>query len=331
MLNKRDFLGALTGAIAAPLVGIKDALAQTTNISLRLDWTFYGTHAPFFLASDTGLYRAEGLTVAIGEGSGSGNTARLVSQGNDQLGFFDFGTMVKGVGGGMPLQAIFGVHQKSPMIILSMADAPIKSPKELEGKVIAMAASESTAQMFPVLLAAAGVDASKVSVVAPAAGAKNALLMQRRADAITAVSYFQVPTMEAQGVKIYTFNYADFGVSALEGGIAANAKWLSANPEVAKKFIRATQKAFDLARANPAAAIDAAIRMRPELARTRETNLRQLQLSLDSMATPNTKGLPTGKMSEKDWTAMVEQLKSSKQIPELIPINRLFTNEFIPG
>jgi NitT/TauT family transport system substrate-binding protein len=331
MLSKRDFLGAVVGAAASPLIYIKTSSAQITNISLRLDWTFYGTHAFFYLASDAGLYRAEGLGVTIGEGSGSGNTARLLAQGQDQLAFLDFGTMVKAVGGGMPLKAIFGVHQKSPMVIISLADSPVRSPKELEGKVIAMAPAESTAQMFPVLLSTAGVDASKVSIMAPAAGAKNALLIQRRADAITGVSYFQLPTMEAQGIKTYSFSYADFGVSALEGGIAANTSWLSANPDVAKKFLRATQKAIDLTKANPISAIDAAIRMRPELARSREILLRQLQLSLETMTTLNTKGLPTGRMSEKDWTTMVDQLAASKQIPEPISVNRLFTNEFIPG
>jgi NitT/TauT family transport system substrate-binding protein len=331
MFTKRDFLGAVAGVVAAPLVHVRQASAQTTTINLRLDWTFYGTHAPFFLASETGLYRAEGLNVVIGEGSGSGTTARLLAQGQDQIAFLDFGTMVKGIGGGMPIKAIFGVHQRSPMIIISMADAPVRSPKELEGKVIAMAPAESTAQMFPVLLSASGADASKISVLSPAVGAKTALLLQRRADAITGVNYFQIPAMEAQGAKLFSFYYADFGVSALEGGIAANVSWLAANPDTARKFIRATQKAFDMAKANPAGAIDAAIKMRPELARNRDVAIRQLQLSIEAMSTPGTKGFPTGRMSDADWTKMVEQLVASKQIPDSIPLSRLFTNEFVPG
>lgn len=331
MLTKRDFLGATAGAFAAPLIYVRPVSAQTTAISLRLDWTFYGTHAPFFLASENGLYRAEGLSVTIGEGSGSGNTARLLAQGQDQIAFLDFGTMVKGIGGGMPIKAIFGVHQRSPMIIISMADAPVRSPKELEGKVIAMAPAESTAQMFPVLLSASGADASKISVLSPAVGAKTALLLQRRADAITGVNYFQIPVMEAQGAKLFSFSYADFGVSALEGGIAANANWLAANPDSARRFIRATQKAFDLAKANPSEAINAAIKARPELARNREVSLRQLQLSIEAMSTQSTKGFATGKMSDVDWSKMVEQLVLSKQIPQSIILNRLFTNDFVPG
>ena len=59
--------------------------------------------------------------------------------------------------------------------------------------------------------------------------------------------------------------------------------------------------------------------------------IRQLQISMASVATPNTTGMPLGKMSERDWQTMVDQLVKSKQIPETIPIEKLFSNEHVPG
>lgn len=320
---------AIAGVTA--ILGAAGTADAQTKMSLRLDWSLYGTHAAFYLGVESGLYRAEGVDLTIAEGSGSGTTARLLSQATDPVAFVDFGTMAKGVGSGMPIKAIMGVHQRSPMMIVSHADAPIKSPKELEGKVIAMAPAESTAQMFPVLLSASGVDATKVSVLAPAAGAKTALFLQKRVEAITGVTYFHLPSFERDKVPVVYFTYADFGVSALEGGIAANSDWLVANPDLAKRFVKATQAAFIAAKANPAAAIDALIKMRPEQARNRDTLVRQLQVSMESVSTPNTAGMPFGRMSEKDWQLMMEQLLSSKQIPAAIPVERLFTNEFVPG
>jgi NitT/TauT family transport system substrate-binding protein len=242
----------------------------------------------------------------------------------------DYGTMTKGVAVGMPLKAIFGVHQRSPMIIISHADTPVRSPKELEGKVIAFAPAESTAQMFPVLMATSGADPSKISVLSPAVGAKAALFLQRRVDAITASSYFHVPQLESQGAKLHYFGYSDFGVTALEGGVVANSDWLAKNRDLAMRFGRATAKAWQAARAEPAVAVDAAVRLRPELAKTRDTHVRQLQMSLENIATPNTKGLPFGRMSEKDWQTMVQQLVQSKQLTEAITVDGLFTNEFVP-
>ena len=327
---KRNWIALAAGAAALVLAGSGSAQAQT-KLNLRLDYSLYGTHAAFYLGVEKGLYKAEGIELTIAEGSGSGTTARLLAQGTDPVAFLDFGTMAKGVGAGMPIKAILGVHQRSPMMILSHADAPVKTPKELEGKVIAMSPAESTAQMFPVLLAAAGIDPNKINVLAPATGAKTALFLQKRVDAITGVTYFHLPPMERDKVAVHYFTYGDHGVTALEGGVAANGEWLSANPDLAKRFVKATQAAFLQAKADPAAAVDALIKARPEQGRNRDILVRQLQVSMEAVATPNTTGMPFGRMSEKDWQTMVDQLLSSKQIPSAIPIERLFSNDYVPN
>jgi len=326
-LNRRILMAVASAAILFSTMGPAQAQAK---LNLRLDWSIYGTHAAFYLGIEKGLYKAEGIDLSIGEGSGSVTTARLLAQGTEPIAFLDFGTMAKGVGTGMMIKAIFGVHQRSPMMILSHADAPIKTPKDLEGKVIAMAPAESTAQMFPVLLLAAGVDPGKVSVMSPATGAKTALFLQRRVDAITGVTYFHLPMMERDKVAVQYFTYGDNGVTALEGGVAANTQWLSANPDLARRFVKATQAAFLLAKADPSAAVDAVIKQRPEQARNRDSLIRQMQISMESIATPNTAGMAFGRMSEKDWQLMVDQLVSSKQIPGTIAVDKLFTNEFLP-
>ncbi|MCO5089952.1 ABC transporter substrate-binding protein [Bosea sp. (in: a-proteobacteria)] len=322
--------GLLKAAIAATAAIAMSAAAHAQDkLSFRLDYSLYGTHAPFFLGIDRGYYKAEGIDLQLGEGSGSSNTAKLIAQGTDPIGFLDYGTMVKGIASGMPLKGVFGVHQRSPMVIISHADAPIKTPKDLAGKVLAMSQAESTAQMFPVLAAVGGLDPAQVNVISPAVGAKTALFLQKRADAITGTAYFHIPPLEAQGAKISYFYYADFGVSAQEGGIAVNTDWLKTNADLARRFIRATGKAFAAAKAEPAAAVDALVKQRPDLVRNRDLLLSQLKLSMEATSTPNTQGMPFGKMSEKDWQAMVDQLVESKQISAKLPLDKLYTNEFI--
>ena len=327
-------MNSLLKSLAAAIVGVVAAASPAsaqTPLNLRLDWSVYGTHAAFYLGVERGLYKAAGIDLTIGEGSGSATTARLLSQGTDPVAFVDFGTLAKGIGAGMPVKAILGVHQRSPMMIVSHANAPIRSPQELEGKVIAMAPAESTAQMFPVLMAAAKVDPAKVNVLSPATGAKVALFLQRRVDAITGVTYFHLPTFERDKVAVHHFTYGDFGVSALEGGVAANVAWLAANPDLARRFVKSTQDAFIAAKANPAAAVDALIKLRPEQARNRDSLIRQLEVSMESTSTPATSGMAFGRMAEKDWQQMIDQLVESKQVPAPIPLDRLFTNAFIGG
>ena len=125
---RRQFLNRALHASAAVLLlataGGVHAQAST-KINFRLDWTVYGTHAPFYLALDKGLYAKEGLDVKIEEGQGSGTVAKLVAQGNDHMGFVDFTSMIRGVEQGMPLIAVMRVVSNN-MAVVSHAEAPIK-------------------------------------------------------------------------------------------------------------------------------------------------------------------------------------------------------------
>ena len=133
-----------TSALSAPFITRPKA---ATPISFRLDWTIYGTHAPFYLALEEKMFEKAGLDVSIGEGQGSGTVAQLVGRGNDQMAFIDFASMIRAVEAGVPVIAVQRLVANL-MCVISHADAPIKTPKDLEGKIIAFAASESTGQLI---------------------------------------------------------------------------------------------------------------------------------------------------------------------------------------
>ena len=77
---------------------------------------------------------------------------------------------MRGVTQGLPVLAVFGINQTNPMIIISRADNPIKEPKSLEGKILAMAPAESSAQVFPALASAQSIDVGKINILNPAVG-----------------------------------------------------------------------------------------------------------------------------------------------------------------
>lgn len=312
----------------AVLVLATAARAQT-KLNFRLDWTIYGTHAPFYLALDKGLYAKAGLDVKIEEGQGSATVAKLVAQGGDPAGFIDFGSAIRGVEQGMPLVSVMRVLS-GVMVVISHADAPIKSPKELEGKIVAFAPSESTGQVFPALLNANGVDPAKVSILSPATGAKNAVFLQKRADAIPANVNVQVAQLEAQGAKLSYFKYSDFGVDMMNNGIVFNSDYAKKNPDAVRSFVRVTKEAFEMAKANPKAAIDALIKQLPQQERNRAVLMRQLELSMDSMETTNTRGKPLGVMDPRDWEATQNLLVKYAGLPRAVPVDTLYTNEYLP-
>lgn len=325
-LTRRGLVvGAGAAALAMPFISPARA---ATPISFRLDWSIYGSHAPFYLALEEKLFEKAGLDVSIGEGQGSATVAKIVGQGNDPIGFVDFTSTIRAVEQGIPLMAI-GRVISNVMCIISHADAAVRAPKDLEGKVIAYAPSESTGQMMPALLQRASVDAGKVNVLNPATGAKNAVFLQRRADAIPANVNVQIAQLEEQGAKLHYFLFSDFGVEMMNNGLVANANWLQKNGDAAKAFVRVSLDAFNAAKANPDKAIDLLIKRLPHQARNKNVLRRQLELTFPSLETHATKGKPLGMMVEDDWRATQELLVKYGGLPKAVEPGKLYTNRFV--
>src|SRR5690606_26896479 len=132
----------------------------------------------------------------------------LVAQGDQQMALVDFSTLLFGVEQKLPVTAVMRIVSDI-LCVISPADAPIKSPKELEGKIIAYAPSESSGLAFGALMVADNGDIKKVNVLSPATGAKNTLLLQRRADAIPGNVNVQPAQIEQLGMKTHHFLYSD--------------------------------------------------------------------------------------------------------------------------
>lgn len=317
--------GAGTLALSGPFVR---RAAASTPISFRLDWAIYGSHAPFYLALEEKMYAKAGLNVSIGEGQDSATVAKIVGQDNDPIGFLDFTSTIRAVEQGIPLVAI-GRVISNVMCVISHADAPIRAPKQLEGKVVAYGPTESTGQMLPTLLQRSNVDAGKIKVLNPATGAKNAMFLQGRVEAIPANVNVHIAQLEEQGVKLRYFLFSDFGVEMMNNVIVANVNWVRQNRDAAKAFVRTSLDAFMASKKDPDKAIDLLIKRVPPQARNRSVLRRQLDLTFPSVGTRNKTGKRLGFMADQDWRETQDLLLKFGALPKDVELSRLYTNELL--
>src|SRR5262245_15207451 len=98
-------------------VGIGSAFAQE-KVSVRLDWTPWGVHAPFHLAAQKGWYRAAGLDVELEDGNGSVTTVQIVGQGRFDVGHASLAPMMIARDKGLPVRAIANFARKSDVGLL---------------------------------------------------------------------------------------------------------------------------------------------------------------------------------------------------------------------
>ena len=320
-------------ALAAVLFitcGVAAARAQNAQrVSLRLDWVTSGYHAPYFVGVKNGYYKEQGLEVAIEPGNGSANVAQAIGNGNGDFATVDGGAMMQLVAKGLPVRSVMGLYQRNPIGVIYNVKSGITKPKDIEGKTLVITNGDAPAALLPAFAAATGVDLKKVNVVSTDPASKNAAVISGRGDAVVTFSFQAVPIIEAAGVAVRTFDYADYGVTVPGITLVARPEYLDKNPETVKRLTRAIRKAFEWTRDNPEKAVDILGEMNTGQKILMGTALPVLKGSFALLHSKNTAGQPIGVMAREDWVLAEEVLVKYVAMQKADSPDRYFTNAFV--
>lgn len=143
---KRNFLSATFRAAAAALAlaalaapAIPGA-AQTPTV-IRVTTVPIDAGAEVYYAKDLGLFAKAGLDVDIGTSPNGGAAAAAVAGGGVDIGYADMVSIASGYGKQVPFTVVApaAVHQSAAPVNLLVvkAGSPIRSAKDLNGKVVA--------------------------------------------------------------------------------------------------------------------------------------------------------------------------------------------------
>jgi NitT/TauT family transport system substrate-binding protein len=281
------------------------------------------------LAKDKGYYRDGGLDVSISPGKGSATTAQLVASKATQIGFSDGFVVGNSIAKGMAIKTVASIYRRDPAAIMVLADSPIKTPKDLEGKTVAMTAGSAQFQQWPAFAKGAGFDPSKVQIVNIDPAGVGPALVSGRADAIGGYVFSYAPSIEIRAKKqLRLFWFADYGVTVVSNGVIAHQDFLKSDPEIIRAFVPATIKGFLYGRQH----IDEAIATVKKYQLTANPAVTKLEweLSWKTWLTPNTKGKSLGWGSDADWAGTIEVLKQYGGVTAPLKTGQLFTNEFVP-
>jgi NitT/TauT family transport system substrate-binding protein len=318
-------------ALAAAMLALGFAGATPARaldeVSLRLNWQILGMHTPFYYGVEKGFYKDEGIDLKISEGRGGAATAQAIGAKSDTFGMVDGGTVLVAAVRGVPIKTTLSIMNRGIFAIVAREDANIKTPKDLEGKSIAATAGDALTQLLPAVIKFNNLDRDKIKIVNVDAASKVVTVLEKRADALLGSVDAQSFDMAAKGVKSTMLPYDDIGVPLVGLTIVANEDTIKSNPDLIKRFNRATQKSFEAAIKDPYAAVDAARKIKPEI--NREVCKDQLEISLAHVPSPNTKGKPLGWASDKDWSNMLALLKEYQNLQTDRPATSFFTNDFV--
>jgi NitT/TauT family transport system substrate-binding protein len=330
-MKRRMSLKVLGTALSLALCASSALAAPHDKLTLLMNYTVNGALAPFYLGKVNGYYAQEGIDIKLVEGHGSGPTVQAVATKNVDIGFADFGTMVKVAAAGAPVKTIGILMQKNPAGVVGLASKNINKPQDIKGKIVAVAPGDASSQMWPMFLQKVGLKDSDFKTITGNQQTTINAVITGRADLL--VGFGTIPLIEVENAtkkKAHALLFADYGVNIATLGFVAQDDMIKNNPDLLKRFMRATNKAFEASIKNPGAAVDALMKEVPN-AGSRDLILSTLVATSPFYHTADTANQPLFKVDPKSMAVSVDEVvKIGKLDKSANDVNKYYTSAFLP-
>jgi len=134
--------------------------------------------------------------------------------------------------------------------------------------------------------------------------------------------------MEDQGFEVVDLKFADYGVNLLNLGIFVHKDMIKDNPDLIRRFLRATKKSHEALDANYDKAMQLLVGIKKEL--KVEVAKKQGNAYYSRMESPNCKSAAILYNCPGDWAMTVDLMKKYRDLEGEINVADFFTNDFLP-
>jgi NitT/TauT family transport system substrate-binding protein len=213
------------------------------------------------------------------------------------------------------------------MAVIAFPDTPLKGPKDLEGKRLAISVGETFGDMIHPFTRINNVDLSKIQLIQMDASARTTQFLTRKVDVMSVYLSNELPQIEKRaGVKFNVIKVTDFGLNVLGSSMYVSNAFAEQKPDTVKKLLRATGKGYRDAMADPK---EAAKIMAKHMAVPEQPDVLEQQVEATMVTTNAPAGKPIGWQTDADWRANLDLLKETGDITEVKPLSSYFTNAYL--
>ena len=311
MKNKYKF-GSLIAGLT--LAASSSLLHAADDVTLQLKWVTQAQFAGYFVAQDKGFYEAEGLNVTIKPGGPDVAPPQVIAGGGADVVIDWMPSALASREKGLALVNIAQPFKASGMMLTCRKDSGITSPADLKDKTLGV---WFYGNEYPFLSWMSklnlAIDGSVGGVTVLKQGFNVDPILQKQAQCVSTMTYneyWQIIDAGLDEDELVSFKYEDQGVATLEDGLYVLEKNLADASFVDKiaRFVRASMKGWEWARANPDAAADIVLENDETGAQTQEHQRRM-------MAEVNKLTINGGKLSAADYQRTVDTLMNSGSDP----------------
>lgn len=241
--TRRRFLqqsaAGLTILGGTALFGARNAAAA--SLTFQASWVNDAEFTGYFVAIDSGLYKEEGLDITYLPGGPDviPESALLAAKADITLTTPD--TTIKAIADdGAPFKIVGAQYQKNPIGVVSLESKPIREPKDLIGKTLAVPPVNTIS--VEAMLRLNNIDKAQVNIV-PYAYDPTPLIkgeIDASIDFTTNVPY----TIEQAGAKATSFLLYDFGFTIYNDTVVVTDDTLKNRRADIVKWLRASRKGW---------------------------------------------------------------------------------------
>ncbi|MGO1538117.1 MAG: ABC transporter substrate-binding protein [Leucobacter sp.] len=278
-MTRRALLGGVGALALGSLVGC--SRGGSSDVPYQLSWTHSVQFGGTYIAQDRGLFDELGLSVVLAAGgpnvAGDTNTV----SGTALMNISAADGVARSNAEGADLVIIGAQYQKSPVTILSLADAPIERPEDLVGKKIGVAGANVPG--LEAFMAINSLDENQVEFVP--SQYDPAVLTADQVDGLYCF-YNDLPVaLDVEGVPAHSMLLADYGYNPMSQTYTVLRSSLEdeAKREQIVQLIRGDAQGWQLYEEDPLTAAALVIEMYPDAGLDLATQERQAEVQLDIM------------------------------------------------
>jgi NitT/TauT family transport system substrate-binding protein len=323
--------------LAAALVAASLNVARAADpVRVRMNWTFYGSHAGFFYGKAKGFFASRGIDLEILSGNGSTAAERLVANGDSTFAYGSCAAMISLASGGAPLISVAVIDAMGTDGVLVRPDSGVKSLADLSGKVLLTTANAGVNTFFPLVLKNAKVPIDSVHITNVAEGALLTGYLQGTGGAVGMLGGLDdkpSAIIAAGGAPPVEFAYSDYGINQVGYCISANTATVAKSPDLVKRFVAATVESYKATEADPKAAIDAMGQIAGGTVNDEKSKteaLAVLKVTLGVLYSKANTKHELGLNVPGDWSDMLDLMKTYNGLKTDQPATAFYTNNFLP-
>ena len=330
-MRKLAALAALALALPLAACGEKEDVLEPSGskqLDVMLDYFPNADHAGLYAAQAAGHFKQAGLDVQIRQPPDPAAPIKQVAAGRVDLAISYEPEVFRARDQGLNVISVGAVVQKPLTSLISLPEAKIKTPADLEGKTVGTAGIDYQTAYLQTILAEAGVPASSVKERNVGFSFSPTLITGKIDAALGAFWNYEGVELRLRGKKPRIIRMEEAGVPTYnELVLVANEDALERDGDKIRAFIGALSRGTRDLRADPERGIEGLLKANPDL--DPELQREAVEVTLPLFFPPE--GKPFGWQEPREWDAFAAWLDDNKLLENPPDPQAAYNNELLPG